>query len=581
MQLLAPLPTSEPGNPPRSSALSLMGWIYLKQWRTLSLSALSGLLWMGLFASMPFVIGRAIDQGISEGIGPSLWIWGAVFLGLAYCAWQFTYWMTYLDFYNSTAMGMRVVQLINRHAGHTGAALPTKISTGEVVAAGNIDARSIGESCFFLARAVGGIVFFLVVAAIMYRITPLLGLVVLSGLLLQAIVLGPLLSPLQKRVLRYREQEGHLTALAQDIVAGLRVLRGIGGEAHMSQRYRDQSAQLRHYGNRSATAFATISGLEAFVPGLLLVAVIWVASAEAINGALSPGQLVATFGYAAFLWLPMVIFSIIATRGTVAYAAAKRVVRTLQVQPAIDDSHDGPPVEPGALVDPDSGFEARNGAFTALTGTNAADLADICDRLARYTDTNASLGHRRLDEYRLDEVRAHVLLATNELALFPGTLRQAIDPSGTSSDAEILAALHVAAAQDAIDSVGGLNGDIAPGGRNLSGGQQQRLKLARALVANPPVLILLGPTTAMDSSTEALVAQRLRAFRQDQTTIVVTSSPVLLDAADTVAFMVEAHLKDTGTHRTLWATNPSYRHLIDRTHHTTPPAVEDSEDQNR
>jgi len=111
---------------------------------------------------------------------------------------------------------------------------------------------------------------------------------------------------------------------------------------------------------------------------------------------------------------------------------------------------------------------------------------------------------------------------------------------------------------------GGWQGLLDERGRGLSGGQRQRVVLARALAAETPVLVLVEPTSAVDAHTEARIASRLRAHRAGRTTVVTTVSPLLLDAVDEVALLVDGRIVATGTHASLLETHAGYRAVVTR-----------------
>ena len=161
------------------------------------------------------------------------------------------------------------------------------------------------------------------------------------------------------------------------------------------------------------------------------------------------------------------------------------------------------------------------------------------------------------------------MVSEAEPRLFTGLLRDELDPwQRATDDSAYRRALHVAAAEDVLEALPeGLDAEVDEAGRGFSGGQRQRLALARAVLADPDVLVLVEPTSAVDAHTEVLVAERLRAARhtdRDRTTVVTTASPLVLDRCDDVAFVLAGRVVARGTHRDLLASHPGYRETVTR-----------------
>jgi ABC-type multidrug transport system fused ATPase/permease subunit len=178
-----------------------------------------------------------------------------------------------------------------------------------------------------------------------------------------------------------------------------------------------------------------------------------------------------------------------------------------------------------------------------------------------------------LSEIALAQVRARILVADHEADLFAGTLRELVAGHADRDEAAITKAVHTAVAEDVVRGLpDGLDTPIDAQGRNLSGGQRQRVRLVRALLADPEVLLAIEPTSALDAHTEARVAERLHAARRGRTTLVTTTSPLVLDRADTVTYVVDGKVAATGTHHELLEREPGYRALVARDEDAEEPA---------
>nr|BFE83468.1 hypothetical protein GCM10020093_060690 [Planobispora longispora] len=249
------------------------------------------------------------------------------------------------------------------------------------------------------------------------------------------------------------------------------------------------------------------------------------------------------------------------------HVAAGRVVRILNLEPEMtggtgrsDADHPG-----GLLRDVASGVAVRPGIFTAIAAAAPEESIAIADRLGRYSGGDVDFGDVPLDTLPLAEVRRRILVADNGAALFAGRLRDELDVSGRASDEDLAAALHAACAEDIVEALpDGLDSRVAEAGREFSGGQQQRLRLARALTADPEVLILVEPTSAVDAHSEARIADRLAKARSGRTTLVCTTSPLVLDRADQVIYVEEGVVRAQGAHRELLATAPAYAATVTR-----------------
>ncbi|MCW2944228.1 MAG: multidrug transporter permease [Actinoallomurus sp.] len=554
------LPVPDPGTPDRRSPARYLLWVARAQAATVAGGAAYGVVWMVTQALMPATIGRAIDTGVTPKDVGALLRWSGVLLLLGVLQAAAGLMRHRFAVANWLGAAFRTVQLTSRQAVRLGATLPKRLATGEVVSVGIADVSHVGGAMEITARGAGSIVSIVVVGVILLTTSLPLGLIVLVGVPLLAAVVGPLLRPLHRRQEQQRELQGELATRSADIVAGLRVLRGIGGEQVFSGRYRHESQAVRAAGVRVARTESLLEGAQVLLPGLLVALVTWIGARFALAGHITIGQLVAFYGYAVFLVQPMRTLTEAADKITKAHVAAGRVVRILSIEPELPDEGTAPGAC-GDLVDEVSGLTVRPGRLIGVVAASPEDAQAIADRLGRFTDGEVTWGGVPLRDLPLPVVRKAVLVADNDARLFSGRLRDELG----AGDGDVREALRAACATDIADELpGGLDGEVAEAGREFSGGQQQRLRLARALIADPEVLVLVEPTSAVDAHTEARIAGRLAGFRDGRTTVVCTTSPLVLDHADEVAFMESGRVVATGPHRDLLATEPRYAATVTR-----------------
>ncbi|MFE7541406.1 ABC transporter ATP-binding protein [Streptomyces platensis] len=529
----------------------------------------------------PYVLSRAIDEGLVPGRLPMLLGWVAVLFAVGVA----NAWLAVMRHRTMTRIRMdatfRTVRVIVAHTLRLGAALPHKVTAGEVVTIGIGDVGVISQTLTMTGPGVGGVLAYGVVAVLLLTVSPLLAGVVLLGVPLLALLVGPLLGRLQGAESRYRERQSGLAARLTDLVGGLRVLNGLGGKDVFADRHRREARELRDEGYRVGAVTSWVQALGVGLPTLFLAAVTWLAARMAAQGTITVGELVAVYGYAAALVVPVSFFiegGYDLTRGLV---AARRVVRFLRLEPdtaggsgsaAADGSGDtagsgagDAPEAASVLRDPASGVEVVPGLLTALATARPGESAAVVDRLGRFADSAATWGAVRLDEIPLPQVRDRILVADNEADLFAGTLREVVGGRRDRTEEAIGRAVRTALAEDIVRGLpDGLDSVVEAQGRNLSGGQRQRLRLVRALLADPEVLLAVEPTSAVDAHTEAGIAARLHHARAGRTTVVTSTSPLLLDRADRVYFLVDGRAAAVGSHRQLLAEQPGYRRLVAR-----------------
>jgi ABC-type multidrug transport system fused ATPase/permease subunit len=557
-----------PGPADIRGPVRFLWWLVVSQRRRISAGATLGITWMVGLAVPPYLLSHAIDDGLRTGDGGALAGWTALLCGVGVlnALIGITRHRTMTRIRMDAAF--RTARATVRHSTVLGASLQRQVSTGEVVSIGMSDVLTVAETLTITGPGIGGAVAYVVVAGLLLTISPLLAVVVLAGVPLLAVTVGPLLNRLQQVGAGYREQQGALTARLVDLVTGLHILNGLGGKQSYAARYHRDSAALRDSGYRVGAINSWVGALATGLPALFLAAVTWLAARTAAEGSISIGQLVAVYGYVAVLVVPVEAMIEGGAQFAAGKVAAARAIRFLALTPDLaagpEEQPDGP-LPSGVLSDPRSGVEVPPGLLTVLAGARPADGAAVIERLGRYTDSDAHWGGIRLDSVALGRLRDRVLVADPDAYLFAGTVRDSVAGRQQPDDEAVRAAIEAAVAADVVDALpGGLDAPLTTQGRTLSGGQRQRLRLARALHADPDVLLAAEPTSAVDAHTEAAMAARLRTARSGRTTVVTSTSPLVLEQADLVIHLVGGRAAATGTHHDLLAAEPGYRALVSR-----------------
>ncbi|MGP5729440.1 ABC transporter transmembrane domain-containing protein [Corynebacterium casei] len=462
-----------------------------RQWKRAVLGALFLGLWQLSEALVPIAIGLIIDHAVLPRdlrlLVISLVSFGALFFVLS----------------GSYRIGSRA---LNRAVNHESHALRvevashalTKMSTkdlvpGEVMSRSTADADSITRIFGQLGTGVSALAGFAGAAIFLLFSDWLVGLIVL--------IIAPIISGIvavSSRGISQRsstQQATLATAGAQvgDTMLGLRVIKAIGGERWASSAYRQASQESAKAAINTAAATGKVAGIGELAVAINLAAVLLMAAWRVSSGQLEPGQLIAIIGIGVYLSEPIRLLSNSINAAAVAHGAANRVAEFLSVE---EDKETNP-----------ENLDVSGSTFIVANP----------------------------DCLTLPEQHEGALIVPHAADVFEGTIRSNIamnhDPAAVVDDS-------VLAASGATDIVAalpdGLDAQVRDSGSNLSGGQRQRIALARALHADPDVLVLVDPTSAVDSVTEVNIAQEIRKYRAGKTTMVLSTSPAFRHIADRV-----------------------------------------------
>ncbi|MEV7844712.1 ABC transporter ATP-binding protein [Streptomyces cyaneofuscatus] len=525
-------------------------------------------------ALVPVLIGLIVDRAVVRPDGGALALW-LVVLAVVYA-------MLSYGFRFGARAGERAAEqaahqlrldvvrrVLAPHGGAEAGRPP-----GALVNVATEDARRVGALNMALTLGIAAVVGVVAGAVLLLRASVPLGLLVLIGAPVLMALGHYLARPLEHRSQAEQERAAHASGVAADLVAGVRVLKGLRAERAAVARYRSTSQASREANVRAARAAALQTGLMLTLTGAFIALVALVGGRLVLSGSIGLGALVSAVGLALFLPGPIAVLAWVGAELAKARASAARIADVL----AAPGETTGGTTEPAT---PASGelrlhglghaglhgidLTVRPGEHLGIVVTDTAHAATLLHCLARRCDPDR--GHVALDGTPVTELapaalRSALLVAEHDAQLFDGTLLDNVTAAAPAG-ADPQPAMDAAAVDEVAATLpGGTAGRIGERGSSLSGGQRQRVALARALAADRPVLVIHDPTTAVDAATEARIATGIRRARTGRTTVLVTSSPALLAATDRVVLIDGGTITAEAPHEDLVRDHPVYRTAV-------------------
>lgn len=445
---------------------------------------------------------------------------------------------------------------------------------GALVNVATEDARRVGALNMALTLGIAAVVGVVAGAVLLLRASVPLGLLVLIGAPVLMALGHYLARPLEHRSEAEQERAAHASGVAADLVAGVRVLKGLRAERAAVARYRTTSQASREANVRAARAAALQTGLMLTLTGAFIALVALVGGRLVLSGSIGLGALVSAVGLALFLPGPISVLAWVGAELARARASAARIADVL----AAPGETTGGTAEPATPATGElrlhglghAGLDGidltvRPGEHLGIVVTDTADAATLLHCLARRCDPDR--GRIELDGTPVTELapaalRSALLVAEHDAQLFDGSLLDNVTAAAPAG-ADPRPAMDAAAVDEVAATLpGGTAGRIGERGSSLSGGQRQRVALARALAADRSVLVVHDPTTAVDAATEARIATGIRRARTGRTTVLVTSSPALLAATDRVVLIDGGTITAEAPHEDLVRDHPVYRTAV-------------------
>lgn len=560
---------------------------------------LVGLGWTVGKVSVGLLVQRAIDEGIEADDMAALRRWALVIAGAAVVVGVFTGLRRYLAFREARWIEADLRERLFAHFQRLHFAFHDRAQTGQLMSRANTDLQQLQAFVVMIPLTISNAVTVAAVTVILLTINPLLTLLALGTLPFLNLLATRFSRRLHPAVLGIQQEAAELAAVVEESVAGVRVVKGFGAEAVQAARLAKEADDVYDRSMEAASVRATYLPALELLPNIGLIATLGYGGHLVLDGRLSLGELVAFNVYVVMLVWPLRMLGMILAQGQRAAAAAERVQEVLDTEPVIVDDPAARPL-PAAGADGRRGslrFEAVSfrygpdlplvlhgfdlevpaGQSVALVGATGAGKTTIARLIPRFYDVEAGrvvLDGEDVRQVRLRDLRKAVGIVFEETFLFSSSIGDNIGFAQPDASAEAIErAARLAGAHEFIAALpDGYDTPIGERGYSLSGGQRQRIAIARAILADPRVLILDDATSSVDPTKEHEIRDALAEVMEGRTTIVIAHRPATVALADRVVLLGDGQVLADGTHDELLATSEVYRQVLAAADHGDPAA---------
>ena len=547
-------------------------------------AAVSGLLWQAGAVSAPLMVKNAVDHGVLKRDHHTLLVWLGALLGVGLLEMTAGAVRHLYAVRNRARSDARVRDAIFAHALRLDASYHDRVGPGELMSRASSDSEHVARMMDSIGHTIGYVLTVVAVAVVLLVIDWRLAIVVLIPLPLISLAGLAYSRRYHARTERLQETWGRAATLVEESIAGIRVVKGIGAGRPLAGEFRSRSSAIVGRALDIARLDAVFMPTLEFLPLLGLLGVLWLGGRRVIAGDLTVGSFLAFNAYIAYLVWPLRVLGQRVTTLQKAVGASARIAEVLEAEPKLREPRhpielerpargdvrlagvqfgheDGRPVLDGLDL------HVAPGESLALVGPTGSGKSTIAGLLARLYDPDGGavlLDGHNVRDLRLSDVRRAVALVFEETFLFTDTVKENIRfarPDAGDDEVE-RAAVLAGAAEFIADLPDGYETALGERGFSLSGGQRQRLALARAILADPLVLVLDDATSSVDATKEHEIRAALATVMVGRTTLVIAHRPATIALADRVAVLEDGRVVEAGTHADLAVRSTRYRQLL-------------------
>jgi ATP-binding cassette subfamily B protein len=575
--------TGAPSEDESTSKWALLSSTLRAQRRNLIIGTLIGLVWMVGKISVPILVRFGIDRGIDD--GEMLWLWVVLIALAGIVAGTFTAFRRFYAFREARWTETRLRERLFDHIMSLHIGYHDRAQTGQLMSRSSSDLNQIQMFVVMIPITLSNIAMILAITVILFISDPLLAVIALAPLPLVNVAGRRFSQAIHPAVLAVQAEQAELATVVEESIGGVRVVKGFGAEHVQEARLEVEADDIREVSMQAARVRARFVPAIDLLPQLGMIAVLGIGGLRVIDGDLTLGQLVQFNFFVALLVAPLRMLGMTIAWGQRAAAALERVNEVLDTRITVADPADPSRLpttgQLGAIRFDDVEFaydgqdpvfdgfdlELSAGQSVALVGATGSGKSTVARLLVRFYDVQrgaVSIDGIDVRDLTLHDVRRAVGVVFEDTLLFHDTVAANIAFACPDADREsIETAARLASAHDFImglpDAYDTMLGER---GYSLSGGQRQRIAIARAIIADPRVLVLDDATSAVDPSKEHEIRGALSTVMAGRTTIVIAHRPGTIALADTVVLIGDGHVIASGRHQDLLGSEPKYREVL-------------------